>query len=329
MTYTAWFDGLGRDASHEVGGKAAELGEAARAGLPLPPGFVVTTSATRDFFAGVAGLEEELEHRLSAIAPGALDVVEHGAAIAAAIRAAQVPEALVRAIVSAYRALGACEDGGALVAVRASIDPDDADARVPTMLATQLDVAGEEALVEAVRACWASPFEGRILHRLARDGLLPSRPHLGVAVIVQRMIDADKAGLAFPVEPESGDPSVIVIESTFGLGEPVVRGDVEPDRFVIDKGSLEVRKRSLGGKRVEVFHDPEHARRVRRQTAPERAAAWSLDDGEIRGIAELVRREEERLHAQRALEFAIDGGSTWILESRPVDAYRMRRVLAG
>ncbi len=328
MTYTAWFDGLGREASHEVGGKAAELGVAALAGLPLPPGFVVTTAATRDFYAGTRGLEDEIAHRLASVTPGALDVVEHGAAIASAIRAAPVPEPVARAISDAYRALG-CGDEEALVAVRASIDPDDADARVPTMLATVLDVAGEDALLDAVRACWASSFDGRILHRLAREGLLAARPHLGVAVLVQRMIDADKAGLAFPMEPESGDPSVIVIESAFGLGEPVVRGDVDPDRFVVDKATLAIRDRRLGGKRVEVFHDPEHARRVRRQVSPDRAASWSLDEGEIRGIAELVRREEERLHTQRALEFAIDGSSTWVLESRPVDAYRMRRVLAG
>ncbi len=317
MAWTAWFDDVTSSAHGAVGGKAAQLGELARAGLPIPPGFVVTAEALREFFAA-----EPLAARLSRLC-GADDAVldKLGSELVDLVNKSAFPARIASAICNASRALG----DEPLLAVRTSPDPDAFDPHALGMMASVLDVRSEDALIAAVRTCWAALFAPPVLHRQKRAGLLDRAAQLRVGVIVQKMIDADKSGLAFSVEPTSGNPDVVEVESTFGESAPLLDGSIEPDRYLLDKTNLRLVSRAIGDKRVELVHDADHARGRLRRADPKRAHAPSLDDAEVRAAAELACRSEQYFGEPRGVEFAIAGDLLFAIETRPVSGYRMAR----
>ena len=242
-----------------VGGKGASLGELARAGIAVPPGFVVTVEA---FAATMAAVDPSGAHRASVEALDAGDLAGI-AAVAARLRAliteAPLPEEVAAAISSGYTALGtdaaASASAGAAdvagadadVAVRSSATVEDsAEASFAGLQDTYLGVSGAPSVLGYVRRCWASLYNDESVAYRRRLGL----PEAGVAmaVVVQRMVAPRAAGVMFTRSPVTGDRSVVAIEGTWGLGSALVSGDVTPDSWVISKITREITSRRVSPK---------------------------------------------------------------------------------
>ena len=248
--------GSGVSAVGSVGGKGASLGELARAGVAVPPGFVVTVEA---FAAAMAAIDPSGAHRASVEALAAADL-DGIAAVAARLRAlvteAALPDEVAAAISSGYAALGAGAGGGARagapadvvdVAVRSSATVEDsAEASFAGLQDTYLGVSGAASVLGCVRRCWASLYNDESVAYRRRLGL----PEAGVAmaVVVQRMVAPRAAGVMFTRSPVTGDRSVVAIEGTWGLGSALVSGDVTPDSWVISKITGEITGRRVSPK---------------------------------------------------------------------------------
>ena len=322
------FAAIDRTALAIVGGKAANLGELTRAGFPVPPGFCVTTVAYAMVAAG-AGLEPIL----AALAETRPEQTERLADLASAAReriiAASLPTAIADAVTRAYLALG---DGQpAPVAVRSSATAEDLpDASFAGQQDTYLNIVGVEAVVDAVRRCWASLWTDRAVAYRARNGI--DHRTVQLAVVVQRMIEAAVAGILFTADPVTGRRGRAVIDASLGLGEAIVSGAVNPDHFVVDTATGAIVERRLGDKRVAVVPLPGGGTRRVERGADDRAAC--LTDAQIRALAALGARVEAHYGAPQDIEWAIDAaGTIWLLQARPITtlyplpAGRPRRVM--
>jgi rifampicin phosphotransferase len=304
------FGDLDRGALPMAGGKAANLGELTRAGLPVPPGFCVTTAA----YEAVAG-GDDLRRILEDLAETRPEDTERLAELAAdareALLAAPVPPNVIEAIGEAYRALG----DSAPVAVRSSATAEDLpSASFAGQQDTYLNVVGEEPLLDAVRRCWASLWTDRAVSYRAANGIDPGGVRLAVAV--QLMVGAEVAGVLFTANPLTGKRHQAVIDASPGLGEAVVSGAVNPDHFVVNTATGEIVERSLGDKRVAIHAT---AGGGTRRVELEEDGEASLTDAQIRALAELGARVEAHYGEPQDTEWAIDGdGKIWLLQARPI-----------
>src|SRR5829696_8789279 len=232
MTYTAWFNKIRKDDIALAGGKGANLGELSRAELPVPPGFVVTTTAY-DAFVEANGIGDAIVGRVlvtRADDPAGFEEVAEG--IRALFSGGKVPEEMADEIRAAYQELS--EDGETPVAVRSSATAED----LPGMSfagqqETYLNVRGAEALLEGVKNCWASLWTARAMAYRARQGIDPVT--VSLAVVVQEMVEAEAAGVMFTANPVNGRRGEAVIGAAWGLGESVVSGSVTTDDIVMEK----------------------------------------------------------------------------------------------
>ncbi len=316
--YVRWFDELQKADVPIAGGKGANLGEMVHAGLPVPPGFVVTAAAYHKFL-DEAGLREPIQQEIDALDVNDRAALEAAAeSIQARIRAASVPAEVEHALVSAYEELSQRDHTAAeLVAVRSSATMEDTErASFAGMNRSYLNVRGPDELVARVRDVWASLYTPRaIFYRKERD--LGREPE--IAVIVQKMVDAAKSGVAFSIDPATGDEQTLVIEAAYGLGEVVVSGQVEPDHYAVAKADLRLRDARVGHKAFMLVRDAQGGNQ-RVDLPPERADSRVLSDEEVARVAELVRRDEAHYHASQDVEWAIEDGQTYLVQSRPVTA---------
>ena len=300
-----------------VGGKGANLGEMTAAGLPIPPGFIVTVEAYGEFYeSNELGppIAAELK-RIDPDDPAALD--KSAAALRQIILGGSLPDGLRSAIEQEYDALTKDRAPRGRVAVRSSAPAEDtAEFSFAGMFESFLNVSGKAALVEAVKACWASTFGARVLFYRLKQGLPSEMP---VAVIVQRMVDSDKSGVMFTTDPASRDPSRMVIEAAWGLGESVVQGAVTPDRHVLDKQSLSLVTSNIAEKEFLLTLDAKQQATVRVDLGGDpRAKAPVLTASELETLGMLARRAEEHYGVPQDLEFAIEGAEIYLTQSRPI-----------
>jgi len=304
-------DLIGAELLPAVGGKAANLGELLRAGLPVPPGFCLTTRAYRHATAG-AGLDAV---HASLAATSAEDLPGLAGLAAAARRlvlAADVPADVVLAVRDAYAALGTDTP----VAVRSSATAEDLPfASFAGQQDTFLNVVGVEAVLAAVRQCWASLWTDRAVSYRAAHGISPAA--VSLAVVVQRMVDAAVAGVLFTANPVTGRRHEAVIDASPGLGEAVVSGAVNPDHFVIDSATRRILQRRIGSKEVAIRPLPGGGTaRVGHSGAGTQPC---IDDARLLALELLGRRAEVHFGAPQDLEWAIDdGGAAWLTQSRPI-----------
>lgn len=218
------FEQLDRSDVRRVGGKGANLGELTAAGLPVPPGFVVSASAYAAFCDG-SGLRARIAERLAAVDVEDTDRLDRLATeIRSMIETEPMPDWLEDMICEAYLGLGE-GDSYAAVAVRSSATAEDtASASFAGMNETVLNVRGTIFLLDAVRKCWSSLFGARTIYYRARKGF--AQAEMDIAVVVQRQIESTRAGVMFTIDPASGAKDRLVIEGAFGLGESVVSGSV-------------------------------------------------------------------------------------------------------
>jgi pyruvate, water dikinase len=310
----------------EVGGKGASLGFLARAGIAVPPGFVVTAGA---FAASVAALDAggALRAELAALPAGSLDEIGRvAAAFRARVVAAPLPVEVAAAISAGYAALGG---GPPDVAVRSSATVEDsADASFAGLQDTYLGVSGPSSVLEHVRRCWASLYNDSSVAYRRRLGM--PEDGIAMAVVVQRMVAPRAAGVMFTRSPVTGDRSVVAIEGTWGLGSALVSGDVTPDSFVVSKITGEITSRRVSSKgRLHSFIPNGPGVTVTDTPAARRDAA-SLTDDEIRALADVGRRVEAHYGAPQDIEWALldgDGPAAErivLLQSRPETVWAAR-----
>src|SRR3954468_12983347 len=229
-----------------VGGKAANLGELVRAGLPVPPGVCVTTEAYRMLAAesDLGEVQKDLDAVRAHDVPGLTALAGRARA---ALLAAPVPAAVGDAIAAAYARIGADQP----VAVRSSATAEDLpSASFAGQQDTYLNVVGTASVIDAVVRCWASLWTDRAVVYRATNGI--DHRTVRLAVVIQRMIDAQVAGVLFTADPVIGRRRQAVIDASPGLGEAVVSGAVNPDHFVVDTATGSILERRLGDKRLAV-----------------------------------------------------------------------------
>jgi pyruvate,water dikinase len=283
-----------------AGGKGESLGRLARAGLPVPPGFHVTTAAYRRFVA---------EHDLRS---GIRDADE--AAVAALFAAHAVPDELAGPIRAAYAALG-----GPAVAVRSSATAEDLPgASFAGQQDTFLDVRGADAVVDAVRRCWASLWTDRAVAYRRRAGIADG--DVALAVVVQQLVDAEASGVLFTADPVSGATDRMVVDATWGLGESLVGGGVTPDHLVLDATTGAVRERRTGEKAVRTVRTPEGP--VEQPVPAAERTAAVLGDADAAELAGLGRRIAAEYGRPMDVEWTRAGGAFAIVQARPVTGLR-------
>lgn len=307
-----------------MGGKCASLARMIALGAPVPPGFAVATDAYAAHLKS-DGLEEAIEAEFTTLDAGDVTSQEtKSRAIRALITGRAMPADVEAAIRNAYAAMAPNED--IPVAVRSSATAEDMpDASFAGQQDTYLWVVGADEVVARVRDCWASLFTARAIsyrrdHQLGQIEVLMS-------VAVQRMVDAVSAGVAMTLDPINGDRTKIVVDASWGLGEGVVSGEITPDNFVVEKVLMQIQKRRIADKSLEIVADKIARRTVHRDVEPERRSAPSLTDEQIIAVAQLARKLEKAMGTPQDVEWALDreGGLT-ALQSRPETVWSQKKA---
>jgi pyruvate, water dikinase len=326
-----FFEKVGIADVPSVGGKNASLGEMVRElssrGVRVPPGFATTADAYRGFIEA-NDLELKLRDRLGRYHKGGATLQETGETIRRLILDAAFPETLAEAIRMAYRELG--ERSGKsdpAVAVRSSATAEDLpDASFAGQQETFLNVRGERALLDTCRRCYASLFTDRAIAYREAKGF----EHMDVAlsVGVQLMVRSDLAGsgVMFSIDTESGFPRAAVINAAWGLGETVVQGSVDPDKYVVFKpllkepGPRPIIEKSRGAKALKMVYAEGGSRRTRIvETRPAEREAFVLIDKEIVELGRWATIVEDHYGRPMDMEWAKDGetGELFMVQARP------------
>jgi phosphohistidine swiveling domain-containing protein len=309
-----WLAELDGSALAIAGGKGANLGELTQHDLPVPSGFVITTDGYRQFVEA-NGLGErilELASRPSADDPSTSEAV--ASQLREIFTAAPMPGALADAVRAAFAGL----PGNAAVAVRSSATAEDLpSASFAGQQETVLNVRGEEALLHAVRQCWASLWTARAMAYRAQQAIAPDA--VAMAVVVQQMVHADVAGVLFTANPNTGARDEVLVEASFGLGEAVVAGAVTPDTFVLDRESLSVEATRLGTKETMIVGS-EDGETTRSQPVPAaRRREAALPESLLIELAALGLLVEQHCNGTpQDIDWAVADGRIWLLQARPI-----------
>jgi pyruvate,water dikinase len=306
-----WFDALSRASTPIAGGKGANLGEMTSAKLPVPPGFVVTSTA---FLAALdaAGIRTRLAELFAGVNPDdAAALARTSQEMRGLVSQIRLPTGLQAELEQAYQRLGRGEP----VAVRSSATSEDtASTSFAGMHETFTNVVGEAALVDRVKACWASAYGQRVLAYRKTRGMT-EEPSL--AVVVQKMVNSTRAGVMFTADPASNDTSRIVIEAAFGLGEVVVGGQVEPDTYALAKQGPRLVEVRVGRKAFKMVRGPE-GKEHRIELGDEEATRRVLGDDELLALATLGLAVERHYGAPQDIEWAEASGRWYLVQTRPI-----------
>jgi len=310
-----WFEHVGKDDIAVAGGKGANLGELTQAGIDVPPGFVVS-AAVYNGFLDANGLRAKIGELLTPVDVSNMQALQMvSQEIKQLIGAAPMPADVGRAVGEAYERLG-----GGPVAVRSSATAEDLpQASFAGQQSTFLNVLGAQRVVHAVQECWASLFEAQAIFYRSQGGF----DHLscGIAVPVQAMVQSERSGVLFTVNPITNDTSQIVIEAAYGLGEAVVGGLVTPDMYIVEKASLAVVERAVSEQERELVRDTTGQGAegcVWRDVPVERRSVQKLSEEQIAELARLGLRVELHYGRPQDIEWAIEGERTYLLQARPV-----------
>ena len=317
-----------------AGGKGANLADILRAGFPVPPGFLITTEAYHAFVEANQ-LQAPIAALVARVAVDDLRTLEDASArIRSLFDGAQFPPEISEGIAAAYRELsqervemsrGRSHTAPAPhphtlpppLAVRSSATREDrAEASAAGQHATLLNVRGEAVLLEAVKRCWSSLWSGQAMAYRARRSSAATPPQ--IAVVVQRMIPADCAGVLFTVNPLNGSGDEIVINAAWGLGEVVVAGRVTPDMLTVDRATGRVKRLGVGDKAVMIVPTEDGTAEI--PVEPRRRRQPVLDAEQVAALARLAREVEVHFGAPQDIEWAIAKGRVYLLQSRPLTA---------
>lgn len=328
MPYTLWFDRAGKEALALVGGKNASLGELIRAGIPVPPGFSVTTEAYLDFFAGT--LKEKVEDILKKVDPQDIAALEEASRkIKQMMMETPFSKKMEEEINSNYQALSSVFDMQDLpVAVRSSATAEDLPgASFAGQQDTFLWVQGIDSVLLKIKECMASLFTPRAIAYRIKMGFPHEKVHISVGV--QKIVDARAAGVMFTINPINGDPSKVVIEGNWGLGESVVAGLCNPDKFVVDKVTMTIEK-EISIKEMECVFDSRKREVVHADVSPDRREIQCIEDDEALELARYAKKIEDYYGCPQDTEWTIDRQkpfpfNIFLVQSRPETVWSQKK----
>jgi pyruvate,water dikinase len=330
MHYILDFREVDRNCLASVGGKNASLGEMIKAGIRVPPGFAVTTDSYLSFISQT-GIKDRIYGLLSGLdpdnTPALLDACER---IKSLIQEQPLPIEIEDAIGVHYGRL--CDLFGARsvpVAVRSSATAEDLPtASFAGQQDTYLWIQGTPDVAGKVKRCWASLFNPRAVSYRMKNRF----PHekVLISVGVQKMVNAKAAGVMFTLNPTDGDPSKAVIEGSWGLGETVVSGSVNPDKFVVDKVIMEISERRISDKHIACLFDEAKGEVVNRELDPEIRRKCCLEDREVKMLVQMGAEIERHYGCPMDIEWAIDKDipyphNVFIVQARPETVWSQKR----
>lgn len=334
MSNILWFKEIKKKDIPTCGGKGASLGEMFNAGIPVPPGFVVTADAYQHFLE-TTGIANEIYSLLSDLNVENNETLQATAKrIQNIIISSEMPPGVKNDIRESYdnlnvdeevfrkagkQALDIIKAGRDLpfVAVRSSATAEDLPtASFAGQQATFLNIRGSNKLIEAVQKCWASLFTARAIYYRVQNNF----PHekVFIAVVIQRMVNSSKSGVIFSINPMTNNEGEIIIEAGWGLGESVVSGSITPDQYIVDKNTLTLKTKKVNEQDWMYTLDLREGQTVKKTIPMEKRNAQILNDSEIRKLTELTIKIENHYGAAQDIEYAIEGPHIYIVQSRPV-----------
>ncbi len=312
-----WFYEVTKEDIPLVGGKGANLGELTNAGIPVPPGFIVTAHAYYEFLSANA-LTGKIKRLLKNVNPDdnkALNKAAHE--IKKSIMEGAVPQGIKNEIQKSYKKLCYDEgDGNVFVAVRSSATAEDLpQASFAGQQETYLNMMGATQVVEAVQKCWASLFDARAIYYRVVNKF--DHLKVGIATPVQLMVQSEKSGIMFTADPVLSDTKTIVIDAGFGLGEAIVSGSVNPDRYKVRKDDFEIIDKTISRQIWEITKVNGRNKHV--AIAKENQTEQKITDSEIVELAKIGARIEEHYGKPQDTEWAINSdGKIYFVQSRPI-----------
>jgi pyruvate,water dikinase len=315
MKNVMWFSELSKSNLAEAGGKGANLGEMYQNGFPIPNGFVVTSDAYfRHLDAN--GLRQKITDILAK-----LDVNDQEKLMAAAeriksmISEGRMPADTEKDVITSYRKLTEMAGRPVYVAVRSSATAEDLPtASFAGQQSTYLNVFGADNVVKAVKDCWASLFEARAIFYRVENKF--DHMKVGLAAVVQMMVQSEKAGVVFTEDPLYQDPNLISIETAFGLGEVVVGGEVTPDTYRVDKNTMKIVDKSVMKQTWMLVKVGAENKKV--DIREEAQGRQKLTDLEIKDLAKVCYKIEEHYGYPQDIEYAFEKDNLYIVQSRPI-----------
>jgi pyruvate,water dikinase len=334
MKFILWFSEIRINDTPIVGGKNASLGEMfsqlQNVGIRVPNGFAVTAEAYK-YILQKAGIEDKIEKALEGLNTSDMaNLAKRGQSVRTIIKEAELPPELKEEIISAYRTL--CEEYGENtdVAVRSSATAEDLpDASFAGQQETYLNIRGEKALLEACKNCFASLFTNRAISYREDKGFNHFDVYLSIAV--QKMVRSDLAtsGVIFSIDTETGFKDAVFITASYGLGEYVVKGVVNPDEYYVFKPTLKKRfnaiiSKKIGSKKLKLVYSKEGTREV--EVPPSESSRFCLNDKEILKLADWTCLIEEHYKKPMDIEWAKDGVTEdlFIVQARPETVHSLR-----
>nr|MBA4405061.1 phosphoenolpyruvate synthase [Nanoarchaeum sp.] len=333
MKSILWFQEISKDDGASVGGKGANLGEMYNAHFPIPNGFVVSSYAYKNFLE-VNKLQPEINKVLVNTDVDNNEQLQKAAQqVQSIILKAPIPAELKQEIKYAYENLNVSLDlmnvskktisfvnlpkEYPFVAVRSSATAEDLpNFSFAGQQATYINIKNFENVIQAVHQCWASLYTARAIYYREKNNF--EHEKVLIAVVVQKMVDSDKAGVMFSMNPGTNDKSEVIIEASFGFGDSVVSGAVSPDRYVIDKESLKIKDVKIGNKLFMFYREQASGRTNKKMLAPDKAVSRVLTDWEVAKLASLAKKVESHYDAPQDMEFAIENSSIFLVQTRAI-----------
>jgi len=326
MSYVAWFKDLNKDSIATAGGKGANLAEMINAGLPVPDGFAITAQTYKEFIERT-GIKDKIQDKLSGLNVDDTATLQRVAKeVQKIIIDTEIPEEMKEEIIDNYELLGAEKEAHDLVeakevfvAVRSSATAEDLpEASFAGQQATYLNVKGNAKVMTAVRACWASLFTARAIYYRTKNKF--EHDKVLISAIVQKMVNSDKAGIMFTINPSTNQEDEIVIEAVYGLGESIVSGSVNPDTYIVDKKTKEIKSMKIKKQEWGLFRN-EQGENEKQDIPDNEKERQIIPDSEIKELARLGKRIEEHYQKPMDIEWAIEKDQVLIVQARAVTTF--------
>jgi pyruvate,water dikinase len=318
MKHIYWFSEINKSDVAIAGGKGSSLGEMENTGFPIPPGFCVSADSYW-MFVKANKIDEMIQELLVGLDISNNQKLNDAAAkIKDRIVSMPMPDEIRTEIIEAYKTL-ASKMGSAgkdvYVAVRSSATAEDLpQASFAGQQASFLNVKGQDEVVKAVKACWASLFESRAIFYRVEQGF--DHMKVKLCAVIQAMVQSERSGVMFTVDPLSQDPNKMVIEAVYGLGEAIVSGAVTPDKYIIDKRMLKVLDRKIAKQEWMITRLEEET--TKGFIKKEYQALQKLADPQIQTLAGIGRKIEQHYGSPQDIEWAVEGDKIYIVQSRPI-----------
>jgi len=320
-----WFEEIGQEYKEIVGKKCANLGEMTKMGLPVPRGFSLSVKSEERFLRETNADQEirQFLAKFGGTVHGLKQYEEASRGLRQIVEAKEMPQDMRDAIVSYYERL--CERCGSEVAVSVRSA---GTISHPGQYETYLNVRGKDEVVKKILKVWSSIYNSRTLAALDHKGL-PVEDSIPIGVCVLELVNARSAGVGFTCDPVSGDPSKIMVEGNWGLGESVVSGTLIPDKYILDKNTLQVIEKVIGDKEMQVVATDKGA--VEKEIPPDKKLISCLTDDEVIRVAELAKTLEAHFGVPQDMEWAISDDlpfpdNIFLLQTRPVAGIKAKEM---